>query len=524
MELINEQLKKVIKHAFVLKYIQRSGVTMPKLPKIPNFEKPPVPDLKMLEEQIAKFQQASLNAGNNQSLYTDEYIKASNKYNELVKQCTSKYNAELDKINESEKDVAKVTSEMRLANEEKRKEIRRVYEEDVMTAKRVSGLSSVKQKFKKIKKDDKKQAKADAERANEAKKADAKSEALEFMKQSALKAYYDYVLKETEKLKTFSADIKRMYDDTVDLFRHVQKKADEFYNSDSGKEFVDNECDKVNRAWDDITDSFTELGVDINAMVSKIPNPDVIVGGAATGVPNPSHKITIFMQDFKKVMKDITRIKNNIKTILSILALLMVAVEQIPPLKEMIENMKKREEDADKNFKQAVKAARKKNKWYLEFDHPDEEGETKLAGFMYADLQVDYNTYDIIVKGYKCYCKKTCRHTYKDENGLIQNSEWDGGYVKNGGERVDASGKRYYYLTEEQIRNGGSYTDEELDEMLMEDGGALGDFSADETAYNDASGTTKLNLSDGRTVVVDYLASVGDTVKLDDGTVLKVVG
>jgi len=521
MELINDELKKVIRHAFVLKYIQRSGVTMPKIPQIPNFEKPPVPDLNMLEEQIAKFQQASLNAGNNQSLYTDEYIQASNKYNELVKKAAEKYTAERNRIDESEKDVSKVTSEMRAKNSEKRTEIKSEYEESVLSAKKTSGLSSVKQKFKEIKKDDKKKAKEDAEKTNTAKLSNAKSESLEFLKQCVLKQYYDYIVKETEKLKTFASDVKRMYDDTVELFRHVQKKANDFYNTDSGKEFVDNECDKVNRAWDDICDSFTELGVDINAMVSKIPNPDVIVGGAATGVPNPSHKITIFMQDFKKVMKDITRIKNNIKTILSILTLLMVAIEQIPPLKEMIENMKKREDDADKNFKQAVKAARKKNKWYLEFDHPDEEGETKLAGFMYADLQVDYNTYDITLKGYKCYCKKTCRHTYKDENGIIQTSEWEGGYVKNGGDRVDASGRRYYYLTEEQICDNGTYTDEELNEIM--DGDDLAAYNT-EVPYDDVSGTTKLNLSDGRTVVVDYLASVGDTVKLDDGTVLKVVG
>lgn len=522
MELINEQLKKVIRHGFVLKYIERSGITMPKLPQIPNFEKPPMPDLKMLDEQIARFQQAAMNASNNQSLYTDEYIEASNKYNELVKKCAEKYQSQMDEIEESEKDIAHTSAEKIMENTIKRQTARKEYEDGVAKAKTESGLSEVKQKYRRIRKDDKTNAKRAAEKANEAKLANAKSEALEFMKKTVLKAYYDYVLKEMGKLKTFSTDIKRMYDDTVQLFKHVQQKAKEFYNSDSGKEFVDNECDKVNRAWDDICDSFTELGVDIAAMASKIPNPDVIVAGAATGIPNPSHKITIFMQDFKKVLKDITRIKNNIKVILSIIAFLGVAVQQLGELAKMIEDMKKKEEDADKSFKQAVRSARKRRKWYLEYDHPDEEGHTKLAGFMYADLQVDYNTYDITVKGYKCYCKSRCKHTYKDENGRVRNSEWYGGYVKNGGDSVDASGKRYYYLTEEQIAKDGEFTDEELDEMLRESGD-LSDYDTG-TMYDAANNTTTLNLSDGRTVTIDYLASVGDTIKLDDGTVLKVVG
>ena len=87
---------------------------------------------------------------------------------------------------------------------------------------------------------------------------------------------------------------------------------------------------------------------------------------------------------------------------------------------------------------------------------------------------------------------------------------------------MDASGRRYYYLTEEQICDSGTYTDEELNEIMDSDD--LAEYNTEGLSYDDVSGTTKLNLSDGRTVVIDYLASVGDTVKLDDGTVLKVVG
>ena len=258
-------------------------------------------------------------------------------------------------------------------------------------------------------------------------------------------------------------------------------------------------------------------------MVSKIPNPDVIVAGAAAGIPNPGHKITVFMQDFKKVMKDITRIKNNIQTIIGIIKMLSAALEMIPPLKDMIEKMKKKEEDTDKNFKKAVKAARKRCKWFLEHDHPEYEDEKKLAGYMYPDLEVDYNAYEITVKGYKCYCKKGYGRMYT-ENGKTKKSKWIGGYEKNGGDHVDQSGKKYYYLKEDQVFDSGEYDENDLREILEADGEALSDYDTGGTVYDEESGTTTLSLSDGRTVVIDYLASIGDTIRLDDGTVLKVVG
>ncbi len=505
-----------------MKYIKRSGITLPKLPQIPNFEMPPMPDLKMLDEQINTLMMA-MNTNANTSLYTDEYIAASKRYEELVRQCAEEYKSKMDALDESESDIKNVSSETIVENAKKRKEIKLVYKEKVTEAREKSGIDKVEKKFKSIKGGDKENAKKDAEKTNEAKKAKAKAAALEYMKKSMLKTYYDYVTKELGKITQFAMDIKTMYDDSVKLYNKVVKKAKEFYTTDAGKEFVDAECDKVNRAWNDITDSFSELIVNISAMVSKIPNPDVIVAGAATGVPNPGHKITVFMQDLKKVLKNITQIKNNIQTILGILMTLAVAIEQVKALGEMIEKMKKQEENVDKNFKNAVKAARKRSKWFLEHEKPEREDEKKLAGYMYPDLTVDYNNYEITINGYKCYCKKGYGRKYT-ENGVIKESKWIGGYVKNGGDHVDASGKRYYYLTEEQVYDSGEYDENDLKEILEADGETLSDYDTGGSVYDEESGTTKLNLSDGRTVVIDYLASVGDTIRLDDGTVLNVVG
>lgn len=522
MDLITDPMKKVIRHGLVLKYIQRSGITLPKLPQIPNFEMPPMPDMKMLEDQINQLKTA-MNTNANTSLYTDEYLAALKKYDELVKKCTEKYNAEIEELDESEEDINNVSSEKIVENAVKRKKIENEYKESLKKAKKDSGIGEVKKKFKSIKSDEKEKAKEDAEKANEAKKAKAKSEALEYLKTGMLKTYYDYVKKETAKITKFAMDIKAMYDDSVKLYKKVVSKAKEFYNSDSGKQFVDAECDKINRAWNDITESFKELIYNITAMVAKIPNPDVIVAGAATGVPNPGQKIMVFMQDFKKVMKNITQIKNSIQTIIAILMTLATAFEQIKALVDMIEKLKKQEEDADKNFKKAVKEARKRSKWFLEHEKPENEEEKKLAGYMYADLTVDYTNYDISVNGYKCYCKKGYGRTYL-EDGKIKHSRWIGGYEKNGGNRVDASGKRYYYLPADKVYDSGKYDESELKEILEADGEDISEYDTGGTEYDVETGTTKLNLSDGRTVVIDYLASVGDTIRLDDGTVLKVVG
>lgn len=522
MDLITDPMKKVIKQGLVLKYIKRSGITLPKLPQIPNFEMPPMPNIKMLDDQINGLRMA-MNTNANTSLYTDEYVAASKKYEAIVKECTDRYNAELESLNESEFDIKHATPEMFAKNMSKRAELENEYKESLEEAREKSGIDKVEKKFKSIRGDEKENAKKNAEKANDAKKAKAKSEALEYLKKGMLKTYYDYVTKEMGKVTQFATDIKTMYEDSVKLYNKVVSKAKAFYNSDSGKEFVDAECDKINRAWNDITDSFSELIYNITAMVAKIPNPDVIVAGAATGVPNPGQKIMIFMQDFKKVLKNITQIKNNIQTILGILMTLAATIEQIKGLAEMIEKMKKQEENADKNFKQAIKSARKRSKWFLEHDKPELEGEKKLAGYMYPDLTVDYNNYEITVNGYKCYCKKGYGRTYV-EDGEIKRSKWIGGYVKNGGDHVDSSGKRYYYLTDEQVYDSGEYDENDLNEILEADGETLSDYDTGGTVYDEESGTTKLNLSDGRTVVIDYLASVGDTIRLDDGTVLKVVG
>ena len=42
------------------------------------------------------------------------------------------------------------------------------------------------------------------------------------------------------------------------------------------------------------------------------------------------------------------------------------------------------------------------------------------------------------------------------------------------------------------------------------------------TDYDMDSGTTTLHLADGRTIVIDYLANVGDTIRLNDGTIITV--
>src|SRR5574344_1160607 len=100
---------------------------------------------------------------------------------------------------------------------------------------------------------------------------------------------------------------------------------------------------------------------------------------------------------------------------------------------------------------------------------------------------------------------------------------WLGGYVKNGGPYTDSSGKHYYYIPSDQITGPSEYDENEILEELLRDGEDISDYDVDlGTYYDDASNTTKLNLSDGKTITIDYLAASGDIIRLDDGTIIRV--
>ena len=138
---------------------------------------------------------------------------------------------------------------------------------------------------------------------------------------------------------------------------------------------------------------------------------------------------------------------------------------------------------------------------------------------MYADAEVDWVNHDIKIKGYKCYCRKDYARKYS-EDGITKKSMWIGGYRKNSGPYTDSSGKHYYYIPEDEISGATEYDENDILEELERDGE---DYDVDlGTSYDPVTNTTKLSLSDGRTVVIDYLAASGDIIRLDDGTIIRV--
>lgn len=527
MGIVTPTLRKMIKGLLVTKYIDQCGIKMPKVPNIPKFELPAMPDISMLEEQIEKIK--SMASGvDNESIYTTEYIRALNEYQDNVDSITSWRESELKKleqtyINEAVSDKDKILAELGLNAEyelEKGK-IEATYVEVIDWAQ--SKLNKV-TKFKRIAEKEKKKANVTAKKQTESKKNAVKSESLEIVKEMFMTAYGEWAKKESEKVKRLVEETKEAYNDTVELFESVKTEAKEYFqDGGAGDKFVEEECDKIDRIFDNFKEAFSELSTDVVTMVAKIPNPDVIVAGAATGIPNPAQKVMVFMENMKKVLTDIKKIINYIKEIIAIATAIGFAIKDlIPAFKQLCDAFEAKQKDADNAFKQAVKAIRKRQKWYLKHEHPkDEENkdETKLAGYMYADAKVDWVNHEINVKGFKCYCKKDYARKYT-ENGIIKKSLWIGDYHKNSGPYVDSAGKRYYYIPADEISGATEYNEQDIIDEIERDGE---EYDIDlGTEYDSATDTTKLSLSDGRIVTIDYLAASGDVIRLDDGTVIRV--
>ena len=527
MGIVTPPLRKMIKGLMATKYIDHCGIKMPKVPNFPSFEAPPMPDISMLENQIEKIK--SMASGvDNESIYTNEYIKALEEYKDNVDSVTSWHDSELKKleqkyINEAVSIEERTKAEIGLNAdyEYEKNAVEQTYVDAINLAH--SKLSKV-TKFKRIAEKDKKKANDTAEKQTEAKKNAVKSESLEIVKEMFMASYGEWVKKEAAKLNRLVEETKDAYNDTVELFKSVKKEAKKYFQDGGpGDAFVEEECDKIDRIFDNFKESFTELSTDIATLVAKIPNPDVIVAGAATGIPNPAQKVMIFMENMKKVLTDIKKIVNYIKEIIAIATSIGFAIKDlIPAFKKLCDAFEAKQKDADKTFKQAVKAIRKRQKWYLKHEHPkDEENkdETKLAGYMYADAEVDWVNHNITVKGFKCYCRKDYARKYT-EDGITKKSLWIGGYRKDGGPYTDSAGKRYYYIPADEIAGLTEYDEQDIIDELERDGE---DYDIDlGTEYDAATDTTKLSLSDGRIVTIDYLAASGDIIRLDDGTIIRV--
>ncbi len=528
MGIVTAPMRKAIKVLMVKKYIDQCGIKMPKMPNIPKFVVPPMPDMHMLEEELEKIK-AAVTTNNNDSIYTQEYLDARKRYSELIEQAKQKREADLQEITNERKEHENEIDEHyleRLAEYSAREEaVFAEYNQSVDQARKDTNIDEI-PKFKKIDANKKKTANEEAEKETESKKNEAKKEALELLKKLVLEQYKQWLKQESDKLKRLVNEIVQAYEDTVALFKQVKAEAKAYFQDGGpGDKFVEEECDKIDRIFDNFSEAFKELAVDVTTLVAKIPNPDVIVAGAATGIPNPSQKIMIFMENMKKVLTDIKKIMNYIKEIIAIATAIGFAIkDMIPAFKKLIEAFEKKQQDSEAAFKKGVKAIRKRQKWYAEHEHPDEdnENETKLAGYMYADVEVDWVNHEITLKGYKCYCRKAYAKKYK-EDGVVKKSLWKNGYTKDGGAYTDSTGKRYYYLTEEELVGQTEYDENDILTELANDGESISDYDVDlGTFYNDETDTTTLNLSDGRTLTIDYLAASGDVIRLDDGTIIRV--
>ena len=521
-----------IKAILITKYIDSLGLKLPKLPQIPNLELPPMPDTQALVEQAMDLK-GKASSADPSKLYTEEYITAISKYNELVSKARERYEPQITSLSSqiAEARVGKGKDKDAISSLVKEKNaLEDEYHNALKSAKSESNIDNVKRKFKKVDAKDKQKAKKDANDTKESRKAKAKAAMMEAQKIAIVKQYTDYCKKEIAKLVKFTEDSIKLFTDTTKMVMTAWQSVRDYFTTGKGDEWVASECDKIDRTFDNFTEAFKELTVDMSTLVAKIPNPDVVVTGAAAGIPNPSYKVTVFMEDFKKVMSDIMKISNYIKEIISIATAIGFSImELISTFKNLADAFEKQKGDADKQFKNAVKSLRRRQKWYLEHEKPKTEGETKLAGYMYADLDVDYTNYEINVKGYKCYCRRDYGRTYM-EDGQLKKSYWLGGYRKNGGAYTDSSGKHYYYLKENEIVDGSEYEDDELILEMQRDAEGSGydwgsDYDIDSgTDYDIDSGTTTLKLADGRTIIIDYLANVGDTIRLNDGTVITVSG
>lgn len=514
MEIMNAGVKNLIKTALIKKYIDDLGLTIPKLPTKPKFEIPPMPDLSQLMSDAVNMAQSQFNTDSLRDIYTDEYIKLMNEYNQAVEKAKALYNEKISSINDEEEkaiekenannpDPDNINGITRFDDFDKRKqEAQEEYNRAKKEALKKANASGV-VKFKPIKGENLKKVKDASDKENKNKKDKAKALMSEAMKLSIVKQYDRYVRKELAVVNRLINESVQLYKDTKELFERSTKGIKDYYKSGGdGDKWVEDQCHQINLIFDNLKESLTEIGTDLTTMVAKIPIPEDIVTGTAVGVPNPGYKIMVFLENFKKLVTDITKVVNYVKQIIAIAKKMGFDIKKLQAFAAIMKLVEALKGNADKQFRTAVKQFTKRTKWSAEVQKMDEDKEfhlTKRAGYKYADAKVDYTNHTIELLGYKCYCTK--------------NKEFVEGYQKNGGSYTDEKGKNYYYLKEDDVL----FTNEDYDELDLDELSDLGE-TVGAAMYDYDNNTTTLQLSDGRIVTIDYLAESGDYVKLNDGT------
>ena len=508
MEIANAGVRNLIKTALIKKYIDDLGLTIPKLPTKPKFEMPPMPDLSQLMSDAVNMAQSQLNTDTLKDIYTDEYIKAMNEYNQAVEKAKTLYEEKISSIEEEydkvmNSDDPKELAKVNLAEFDQRRENAQVeYNNAKREALKKANAKGI-VKFKPIKGENLKKVKDASEKEKKSKKDKAKAVMAEAMKISIVKQYDRYVRKELAVVNRLINESVQLYKDTKELFERAIKGIKDYYKpGGAGDQWVEDQCHQINLIFDNLKDSLTEIGTDLTTMVAKIPIPEDIVTGTAVGVPNPGYKIMVFLENFKKLVTDITKVVNYVKQIIAIAKKMGFDMEKLQAFAAIMKLVEALKGNADKQFRTAVKQFTKRTKWSAEVTKMDEDNEfhlTKRAGYKYADAKVDYTNHTIELLGYKCYCTK--------------NKEFVEGYRKNGGSYTDEKGKNYYYLKEDDVL----FTNEDYDELDLDELSELGE-TVGAAMYDYDNNTTTLQLSDGRIVTIDYLAESGDYVKLNDGT------
>jgi phosphotransferase system IIB component len=503
MGIMNAAVRNAIKVALAKKYLDSLGLKMPSLPQRPKFELPPIPDLASMYSDIA-------NTGNMtglSELYTEEYRKLASEYNSEMERAKSVYDSKMEDVN-SKIERAEANKEDTAGLYAELERIEYEYKKAKSEALAKAGAPGI-VKFRELgSKDETKAAKVSGDELKSKKDA-AKAAMLEATQLSIVRQYSRYVKKETEVFNRLVDESNKLFNDTKVLYyKSVESITNYFKEDGDGGAWVDRECAKIDRIWDNMSGLFKELSFDMSAMVAKLPNPDVLVAGAAVGVPNPGYKILVFMENFKKVVTDLTKISNYMKEMVDIAKKMgfdiMKAIGVFASMGKLIEALSG---DADRQFKNAMTQLKKRTKWSAKVKKTDEDGDenlTKRAGYMYADIEVDYTDKTINLLGYKCYCTK--QRDFLD------------GYVKNGGSFSDEKGKRYYYLKEDDITHAA----DDYSELDPDEDTGLGETLGAAT-YDYDRNTTTLQLSDGRVVTIDYLANEGDYIRLNDGTQVHVV-
>lgn len=508
MEIANAGVRNLIKTALIKKYIDDLGLTIPKLPTKPKFEMPPMPDLSQLMSDAVNMAQSQLNTDTLKDIYTDEYIKAMNEYNQAVEKAKTLYEEKISSIEEEydkvmNSDDPRELAKVNLAEFDQRRENAQVeYNNAKREALKKANAKGI-VKFKPIKGENLKKVKDASEKEKKSKKDKAKAVMAEAMKISIVKQYDRYVRKELAVVNRLINESVQLYKDTKELFERAIKGIKDYYKpGGAGDQWVEDQCHQINLIFDNLKDSLTEIGTDLTTMVAKIPIPEDIVTGTAVGVPNPGYKIMVFLENFKKLVTDITKVVNYVKQIIAIAKKMGFDMEKLQAFAAIMKLVEALKGNADKQFRTAVKQFTKRTKWSAEVTKMDEDKEfhlTKRAGYKYADAKVDYTNHTIELLGYKCYCTK--------------NKEFVEGYRKNGGSYTDEKGKNYYYLKEDDVL----FTNEDYDELDLDELSELGE-TVGAAMYDYDNNTTTLQLSDGRIVTIDYLAESGDYVKLNDGT------